>query len=345
VLQFVLDQSTVEEDLPMMLRVAESTRCPLSFSVAQADKTPRRWRQTMDTINEAAARGLSITTQIAARPVGLLLGFELSRNPFQTHPSYRKIAHLPLPARLIELRRPEVRAAILQETPTTTDDPLFFRPNYDKMYLLGDPPDYEQPPENALGAQARREGRSAEELAYEAMLTDDGRGMLYVPFLNYADGNLDVVREMLREPSAVPGLSDGGAHCGIICDASFPTYLLTHWTRDRSRGEKLSIPFVVAAQSRKTALSVGLPDRGLIAPGLKADINVIDYDRLHLHPPKVHYDLPVGGRRLLQQVDGYDVTIVSGVVTRRGGAATGARPGRLVRGARGAARGIDAAAS
>jgi len=345
VLQFVLDQSTVDEDLPMLLRVAENTRCPLSFSVAQADKTPRRWRQTMDTINEATARGLSITTQIAARPVGLLLGFELSRNPFQTHPSYRAIAQLPLAERLVQLRRPEVRAAILQEAPTTTDDPLFFRPNYDKMYLLGDPPDYEQPPENALGAQARREGRIPEELAYEAMLTDDGRGMLYVPFLNYADGNLDAVREMLREPSAVPGLSDGGAHCGIICDASFPTYLLTHWTRDRKRGEKLSIPFVVAAQSRKTALSVGLNDRGLIAPGYKADVNVIDYDRLHLHPPKVHYDLPVGGRRLLQQVDGYDATIVSGVVTRRGGTATGARPGRLVRGARGGARTIDAAAS
>ena len=167
------------------------------------------------------------------------------------------------------------------------------------------------------------------------MLSDDGRGMLYVPFLNYADGNLDAVREMLRDPHSVPGLSDGGAHCGIICDASFPTYLLTHWTRDRSRGEKLSIPFVVAAQSRKTALSVGLYDRGVIASGYKADLNVIDYDRLHLHPPKVHYDLPVGGRRLLQQVDGYDATIVSGVVTQRGGIATGARPGRLVRGAQG----------
>ena len=154
------------------------------------------------------------------------------------------------------------------------------------------------------------------------------------PFLNYADGNLDAVHEMLRDPNAVPGLSDGGAHCGIICDASFPTYLLTHWTRDRKRGEKLSIPFVVAAQSRKTALSVGLSDRGVIAPGYKADVNVIDYDRLHLHPPKVHYDLPVGGRRLLQQVDGYDATIVSGVVTQRHGHATGARPGRLVRGAR-----------
>jgi N-acyl-D-aspartate/D-glutamate deacylase len=335
VLQFVLDLSTMNEDLPMMLRVADTTKCPISFSVTQNDRAPQRWRQTMDEINAAAARGLSITAQIAARPVGLLLGLELSRNPFQTHPGYKAIAHLPLKERLARLRQPEVRAAILKEGATATDDPLFFRPNHDKMYLLGDPPDYEQPPENALGPQAARLGKRPEELAYDAMLSNEGRGMLYVPFLNYADGNLDATREMLCDPRSVPGLSDGGAHCGIICDASFPTYLLTHWTRDRSRGEKLSIPFVVAAQSRKTALSVGLADRGLIAPGYKADINVIDYDRLHLHPPKVHYDLPVGGRRLLQQVDGYEATIVSGVVTQRDGAPTGARPGKLVRGVQG----------
>jgi N-acyl-D-aspartate/D-glutamate deacylase len=333
VLQFVLDLSTLDEDLPMMLRVAENTKCPITFSITQNDRAPQRWRQTLATINEAAARGLNITAQIAARPVGLLLGLELSRNPIQTHPSYKAIAKLPLAERVARLRQPEVRAAILRETASDTDDPLFFRPNYDKMYLLGDPPDYEQPPEQALGARARREGRRPEELAYDAMLTDDGRGMLYVPFLNYADGNLDATREMLTDPRSVPGLSDGGAHCGIICDASFPTYLLTHWTRDRKRGEKLSIPFVVAAQSRKTALSVGLADRGLIAPGYKADVNVIDYGRLHLHPPKVHHDLPVGGRRLLQQIDGYDATIVSGVITQRDGAATGARPGRLLRGA------------
>ncbi|MDA9432879.1 N-acyl-D-amino-acid deacylase family protein [Bradyrhizobium sp. CCBAU 51627] len=336
VLQFVLDLSTIHEDLPMMLRVADSTRCPISFSITQNDRSPNRWRQTLDEINAAARRGLSITAQIAARPVGLLLGLELSRNPFQTHPSYKAIAHLPLKERLARLRQSEVRKAILSETATSTDDPLFFRPNYDKMFLLGDPPDYEQPPENALGAQARRQGRQPEELAYDAMLSDEGRGMLYVPFLNYSDGNLDATREMLIDPQSVPGLSDGGAHCGIICDASFPTYLLTHWTRDRTRGEKLTIPFVVAAQSRKTALSVGLTDRGLIAPGYKADVNVIDYDRLHLHPPKVHYDLPVGGRRLLQDVDGYDATIVSGVVTRRRGEATGRRPGKLIRGAQAA---------
>src|SRR6202000_3180703 len=342
VLQFVLDLSTIHEDLPMMLRVAENTGCPISFSITQNDREPQRWRQTLGSISEATAKGLQITAKIAARPVGLLLGLELSRNPFQTHPSYRAIAHLPLAERLARMRQAEVRAAILNETATTPHHPLFFRPNYDKMFLLGNPPDYEQPPENTLGAQAKRQGTQPEALAYDAMLTDEGRGMLYVPFLNYADGNLDATRAMLSAANPVPGLSEGGAHCGIICDASFPTYLLTHWTRDRTRGDKLSIPFVVAAQSRKTALSVGLYDRGIIAPGYKADLNVIDYDKLHLHPPKVHYDLPVGGRRLLQQVDGYDATIVSGVVTQRGGVATGSRPGRLVRGAQGSLQ-LDAA--
>ena len=332
VLQFVLDQSTFKEDLPMMLRVADRTRCPISFSVAQGDRSPRGWRHTLDSLAEATARGLSVTAQIAARPVGLLLGLELSRNPFQTHPSYKAIAKLPLDERIKRMRDPAVRAAILSETATVVDDPLFFKPNYDKMYLLGNPPDYEQPPERTLGARAQREGRKPEELAYDAMLEENGRGMLYVPFLNYAEGNLDAVHEMLQDPHSIPGLSDGGAHCGIICDASFPTYLLTHWTRDRTRGDKLSIPFVVAAQARRTAESVGLLDRGVLARGYKADVNVIDYDKLHMHPPKVHYDLPMQGRRLLQQIDGYDATIVSGVVTQRHGQSTGVRPGRLVQG-------------
>jgi N-acyl-D-aspartate/D-glutamate deacylase len=335
VLQFVLDASTFAEDLPMMLRVAENTGCHVSFSLGQGYQNPRGYRGVLDRIGEATrTKGLSITTQVAARPIGLLLGLELSRNPFQTHPSYKAIAKLPLHERIARLRDPAVRAAILAEAASTTDDPLFFRPNYDRMFLLGDPPDYEQPLENALGARAQREGRKPEELAYDAMLEHNGRGMLYVPFANYADGNLDAVREMLLDPHSVPGLSDGGAHCGIICDASFPTYLLSHWTRDRSRGERLSIPFVVASQARKTALSVGLKDRGVIGAGYKADLNVIDYDRLKLRPPEVHYDLPMGGRRLLQPIDGYEATIVSGAVTQRGGKPTGVRPGRLVRGVR-----------
>ncbi len=335
VLQFVLDASTFGEDLPMMLRVAENTKCPVTFSLGQGYQNPQGYRHVLERIGEATrSKGLSITTQVAARPIGLLLGLELSRNPFQTHPSYKAIAKLPLKDKIARLRDPAVRAGILAESATKTDDPLFFRPNYDRMFLLGDPPDYEQPPENTLGARARREGRHPEELAYDAMLEQDGRGMLYVPFANYAEGNLDAVREMLLDPHSVPGLSDGGAHCGIICDASFPTYLLSYWTRDRTRGDRLSIPFVVASQARKTALSVGLSDRGVVGTGYKADLNVVDYDRLKLRPPEVHYDLPMGGRRLMQPIDGYDATIVSGIVTQRGGKPTGAWPGRLVRGVR-----------
>jgi N-acyl-D-aspartate/D-glutamate deacylase len=332
VLQFVLDLSTIDEDLPMLLRIGERTGVPLSFSVTQNDRAPGRWRTTMDTIGAAAERGLAVSAQIAARPVGLLLGFELSRNPFLGHPSYRAIAHLPFEARIEALRDPALKARILAEQPEKSDDPLFRKPNYDKVYLLGDPPDYEQAPENALGPRARRAGRDPAAMAYDAMLENGGRGMLYVPFLNYVDGTLDSVRAMLLHPQAVPGLSDGGAHCGIICDASFPTYMLTHWARDRSRGERLSLPFVVAAQTRRTAEVFGLRDRGLVAPGYKADLNVIDFERLRLYPPHVTYDLPMGGRRLVQNVEGYDATIVSGVVTRRAGAATGALPGRMVLG-------------
>jgi N-acyl-D-aspartate/D-glutamate deacylase len=336
VLQFVLDLSTLSEDLDMMLRIVEKTQRPLTFSVTQNDRAPERWRETFARVDEAAARGLPVKAQVAARAVGLMLGLELSINPFNAHPSYMAIAGLPLAERVARLSDPELRRQILAEQPVPMDNPLFSKPNYEKMYLLGDPPDYEQPRDQTLAARARLQNTTPAELAYDAMLANGGRGMLYVPFLNYADGNLEPLRHMMRNPNALPGLSDGGAHCGIICDASFPTYLLTHWTRDRTRGEKLTIEDVVAMQTRKSAAAVGLHDRGVIAPGYKADLNVIDYERLSLPAPEVHYDLPTGGRRLVQQAEGYVATIVSGVVTRRDDQPTGARPGRLVRGAQAA---------
>ena len=332
VLQFVLDRETIDADLPMLLRVGRKTGCPINLTVVQDDKDPERWRQTMDDVAAHASAGLKIHAQIAARPIGLLLGLELSRSPFLGHPSYREIMDLPLAERVQRMRDPELRQRILNEEPIRTGDPLIRKPNYNRVFRLGDPPDYEQPWENALGPVARAQGRDPADMAYDALLENDGRGMLYVPFVNYHAGSLDAVREMLMHPNAVPGLSDGGAHCGIICDASFPTYLLTHWTRDRTRGEKLPVPFVVAAQTRRTAASVGLNDRGLLAPGYKADVNVIDYDRLQMSSPKVLYDLPEGGRRLVQTTTGYEATIVSGVMTRHQDQSTGALPGRLVRG-------------
>ena len=332
VLQFVLDRETIDEDLPMLLRVGKATDCPINLTVVQDDKDPDRWRQTMDDIAAHAAAGHAIHAQVAARPIGLILGLELARMPFLGHPSYREIMHLPLAERVARMRDPEMRARILSEEPIQSDDPLIRKPNYNRVFRLEDNPDYEQSWQNALGPVAKAQGRDPAEMAYDALLADNGRGMLYVPFANYKAGNLDAVREMLSHPNAVPGLSDGGAHCGIICDASFPTYLMTHWTRDRVRGDKLPIPFIVAAQSRRTAASVGLHDRGVLKAGYKADVNVIDYDRLSMSTPRVHYDLPEGGRRLVQSTTGYDATIVSGVIARRADQATGALPGRLVRG-------------
>jgi len=339
VLQVVSDLRDLDGEFAMLRRLVERSGRPLSISLAQTDRSPHRWRKTLDLIERASSDGLPIKAQVAGRPVGLLLGFELSRNPFFTHPSYQKLAHLPLKARVVELRKPEVRTAILAEQPVDDRDVLMRIANYDKIFLLGDPPDYEQPAENSLGAIARRTGQRPEEVAYDAMLERDGTGMLYVPFLNYSAGDLEAARAMLTHRDTIPGLGDGGAHCGIICDASFSTYLLTHWARDRRRGERLPIEWVVSAQARETAEAVGLRDRGVLKAGYKADVNVIDFDRLTLRAPEVVYDLPTGGRRLTQRAEGYEIAIVSGVVTQRDGRAVeGALPGRLVRGARSLAR-------
>jgi N-acyl-D-aspartate/D-glutamate deacylase len=333
VLQVVSDLRDLDGEFAMLRRLVERSGRPLSISLAQNDRSPQRWRQTLDLIERASGDGLPIKAQVCGRAIGLLLGFELSRNPFFTHPTYLKVAHLPLKERVVELRKPEMRAAILAERPADNRDLLARIGNYDKIFLLGDPPDYEPPPENSLAGIARRTGRKPDEIAYDAMLERGGTGMLYVPFLNYSAGDLEAAREMLTHRDTIPGLGDGGAHCGIICDASFSTFLLTHWARDRRRGQRLPLEWVVSAQARETAEAVGLRDRGVLKAGYKADVNVIDFDRLALRAPEVVYDLPTGGRRLTQRADGYEVAVVSGVVTQRDGVATGALPGRLVRGA------------
>jgi N-acyl-D-aspartate/D-glutamate deacylase len=333
VLQIVSDLRDLDGEFAMLRRLVQLSGRPLSISLAQTDRSPHRWRKTLDLIERATGDGLPIKAQVCGRPVGLLLGLELSRNPFFTHPTYRKLAHLPLKERVAELRKPEVRAAILAEKPADDRDVLARIGNYDKIFLLGDPPDYEPSAESSLAGIARRTGRRPEEIAYDTLLERDGTGMLYVPFLNYSEGDLEVARQMLTHRDTVPGLGDGGAHCGIICDASFSTFMLTHWARDRKRGERLPLEWVVSAQARETAEAVGLRDRGVLKAGYKADINVIDFDRLNLRAPEVVYDLPTGGRRLTQHAVGYEAAIISGVVTQREGVNTGALPGRLVRGA------------
>jgi N-acyl-D-aspartate/D-glutamate deacylase len=290
---------------------------------------PDQWRKVLDHIAEANADGLEVRAQVAARAIGAILGLQATQSPFRGHARYKALTGLSLPEQVATLRDPGFRAALLQDEEELGEA---FHQRFEKMFRLGDPPDYEPHPDDSIAAEARRRGMKPWELAYDVMLEDEGRNLLYVPFLNYAAGNLDVVRTMHLDEHSVPGLSDGGAHVGTICDASFPTSMLTHWVRDRTRGERLELAHVVRRQTRETARAVGLLDRGTLEPGMKADLNVIDFARLTLHKPQMVFDLPAQGKRLLQRADGYQHTFVSGTEVYADGEHTGGLPGRLVRG-------------
>jgi N-acyl-D-aspartate/D-glutamate deacylase len=337
VLQFVSDFTDAAAEMAMLRRLCEQSGRPLSVSMVQSEMSPQGWRRLLAWIDEAAAAGLPLRGQVAGRPVGLMFGLETTLNPFTTHASWRAIAALPLPEKLARLRDPAFRARLLAEQPES-QAPFLTQvlQRFEKMYVLGDPPDYEQPPERTVGAQAHARGIPAHELALDFMLAGEGRGMLYFPFLNYAESSLDASLAMMQSPNTVLGLGDGGAHLGTICDSSFTTHMLTHWTRDRKRGERVPVETVVRWHTHDTAAAVGLCDRGLVLPGYKADLNVIDYDRLTLRPPRMAHDLPAGGRRLVQDAEGYRYAIVAGEVTYRDGRPTEALPGRLIRGARSA---------
>jgi N-acyl-D-aspartate/D-glutamate deacylase len=315
--------------------VARDSGRLLSLPMGQNHAQPQRWRELLALIEQANAEGVNVNAQVMPRGIGLLFGLELSSHAFCLSPSYQAIAHLPLAERIQRMRDPVMKSRLLSEATAPNSQVLVgFTRSFEGMFEVSEPLDYEPLPGSSIGARAAREGIAPLELAYEILLRHGGEAALYLPFANYAHGNLDVVRELLRHKHVRLGLGDGGAHCGIICDASYPTFLLSYWTRDRVRGERLEIPQVVRAMSRDTAEVVGLLDRGLIAPGYVADLNVIDYDSLHLHGPKLSFDLPAGGRRLTQRADGYVATIVSGKVVYRDGNATGALPGELVRGQR-----------
>jgi len=342
VLQVVSDFADPAEELAMLRRIVERSGRPLSFSLVQSPRAPDSYPMMLDWLSRANADGLPIRAQVAGRPVGVLFGFELTMNPFSQHSVFQEIRDLPLPGKVERLRDPEFRARLLTEEAAGRGFAGSQPRAWDNMFLMGEAPDYEPTPDQTVQAIAAREGREPAEVALDHMLTGDGRGMLYLPFLNYAWHNLDPAYEMLTHPDCVPGLSDGGAHVGMICDGSFPTSNLTHWTRDRTRGPKLPLERMVKAQTRDTAETVGLLDRGLIALGYRADLNVIDYAGLKLHAPQVAYDLPAGGRRLIQRAEGYVATVVAGQVTYRDGEPTGALPGRLLRGAQAAPRAMAA---
>lgn len=324
----------VPGEFAMLRGLVEQTGRPMSFTLNQKHDDPDGWREILGLVEESTAAGLPIKGQVLCRPSGLLLGHRVSLNPFMACPSYQAIADLPVDERVVELGRGDLRKRILAEYST----PEYVEPveQWDKRFFVGDIPSYEPEHSQSLTALAAGRNISPAELAYDALLEDDGRRMISHFIQNFAEDSLEAVYEMITHPDTVLGLGDGGAHLGLICDASYTTTMLAYWTRDRVRGPRVSLPVAVQALTSSTADAVGLCDRGQLTPGYKADINVIDYGRLRLHAPEVKRDLPAGGKRIVQGADGYVATFLSGVATHRQGRATGAMPGRLVRGAQSA---------
>lgn len=337
VLQMISDFNDATEeastDFDLCRRLVETSGRPLSISLTQRHSIPDNWRWHLAFIDQAQRDGLQIRGQVCERPIGLLFGLELSYHPFVGCLTYRKLADLPLAQRVAELRKPDVRTRIVGETPEVPGAAPGCLRDVDNMYAFGDPPDYAPPRESKLGERAQREGLSALELAYDELLEQEGHAFLYYPLTNFADNTLDVVQEMMKNPNTVLGIADGGAHVGLVCDASMTTHLLMYWTRDKD-GERLPLPTAIKMLTQDTANAVGLNDRGMLKVGYKADLNVIDYDGLALQAPSVAFDLPSNGRRIMQTAHGYVATVLSGTITYRDGVPTGNLPGRLVRGAR-----------
>jgi len=335
VFEMASDMAPVAEEFAWMKALAARTGRPVTYAMIQSPLEPENWRKLLRLTEEARQQGAELVAQIACRPTGLVLGWQSTVHPFITRQAYQAIADLPFAERLARLKDPAVRAAILAETPPPLPGiGAILTGGFDRMFRLEHDGalDYEPTAEDSVAALAARSGQAPDTLVYDMLMERDGRGYIYLPILNYADYSFDHIHEMMGHPAAVLSLSDGGAHCGVICDASFPTYMLTHWTRDRARGPRLTLEKVVSMQTRDTARLYGLNDRGVIAPGMKADLNLIDYEGLSITAPEMVFDLPAQGRRLIQRAHGYRATIVSGEVTFRDGVATGARPGRLIRG-------------
>ena len=331
------DLAAPEKEVAWMRRLSASIGRPVTFALTQHDIDKDQWKRVLELCKEAAAEGSVLRPQVASRPGTLLIGHQ-TFHPFSNKPSYQRIAKLPLPERVAALRDPELRRRILDEESVEIDPRIavvqsIIEQGFHKIFPLGEPPDYEPPPEASIAAVAEREGRDAREVLYDAMLELDGRQLLMLTIIGYSDGDLEAVREMLVHEHSAFGLGDGGAHCGAICDASMTTSMLSLWARDRSRGPKLPLEAVVKKMTFDTAELYGLRDRGLLAPGRKADVNVIDFEALQLELPELAHDLPAGARRLVQRARGYEATLVSGIVTWRKGEHTGALPGGLIRGA------------
>ncbi|MDM9559650.1 N-acyl-D-amino-acid deacylase family protein [Bordetella petrii] len=333
VFQMTANHPAMEAEMPWLEHLAKSNKLPVLFNLQQTDAAPDVWKQIKRTLDRARDAGIPLIAGISGRPLGILFSWESTLHPFIAHPTYVAMQDMPFDQKLARLRDPQVRARIMQEERGLLDrraQTLFN--SFHKIYRLGADPDYEPHPDASVAAMAARTGRAPLEIVYDLMLESDGKAILYYPSFNYSYENLDHLHELMQHPNTVNSLSDGGAHCGYICDVSMPSFMLSFWTRDRKRGPRLGLEHVVKRQTADTARVYGLHDRGILRPGYKADINVIDPQAIRVHCPEMVFDLPAGGRRLVQRADGYVATLVAGTPIFEMGAATGAFPGKLLRG-------------
>ena len=333
VLQGISDFYDFESEFDIFKEMSQSSGRPISITVEQMDQRPDWWHQLLDGIEAAQNEGINMYGQVPPRATGINMGLEVTLNPFTFYPSFYDLSKKSLEEKVATMRDPKFKKKLLSEQPVSIGNPLVeeITQSFNKMFRLGDPANYEPDPDSSFEAIAKKQNISPQEVAYDCLLEKEGKALIYHPLFNYLPGNLDFVEKMLNHPYSISGLGDAGAHCGAISDASFPTTLIQHWGRDRTRGKKIPLEKLISMQTLETSRLLGISDRGVLKEGYKADINVIDFDNLTLHEPEVLHDLPAGGRRLVQKASGYEYTIVSGQIAFENGEATGALNGRLIR--------------
>lgn len=333
VLQGISDFYDFESEFDIFKEMSQSSGRPISITVEQMDQRPDWWHQLLDGIEAAQNKGINMYGQVPPRATGINMGLEVTLNPFTFYPSFYDLSKKSLEEKVATMRDPKFKKKLLSEQPVSIGNPLVeeITQSFNKMFRLGDPANYEPDPDSSFKAIAKKQNISPQEVAYDCLLEKEGKALIYHPLFNYLPGNLDFVEKMLNHPYSISGLGDAGAHCGAISDASFPTTLIQHWGRDRTRGKKIPLEKLISMQTLETSRLLGISDRGVLKEGYKADINVIDFDNLTLHEPEVLHDLPAGGRRLVQKASGYEYTIVSGQIAFENGEATGALNGRLIR--------------
>ena len=333
VLQGISDFYDFESEFDIFKEMSQSSGRPISITVEQMDQRPDWWCQLLDGIEAAQNKGINMYGQVPPRATGINMGLEVTLNPFTFYPSFYDLSKKSLEEKVATMRDPKFKKKVLSEQPVSIGNPLVeeITQSFNKMFRLGDPANYEPDPDSSFEAIAKKQNISPQEVAYDCLLEKEGKALIYHPLFNYLPGNLDFVEKMLNHPYSISGLGDAGAHCGAISDASFPTTLIQHWGRDRTRGKKIPLEKLISMQTLETSRLLGISDRGVLKEGYKADINVIDFDNLTLHEPEVLHDLPAGGRRLVQKASGYEYTIVSGQIAFENGEATGALNGRLIR--------------